>query len=80
MNQGLTLRLATHLPRTGKIRLITKLVRMSFQQFRELSTPDTTFFPVAHERLDLLGHAFDVEAEVVVDVLARQAVAESGHV
>ena len=47
------------------------LVRMPLQQIRELATFNTTFFPISHERLDLLRHALDVEAEVVVDVLAR---------
>ena len=44
---------------------------MSLQQFRELAATNTTFIPVTHERLDLLRHALDVKAEVVVDVLAR---------
>ena len=56
------------------------LVRMTLQQIRELATTDTTFFPVAHEGLDLFRHALDVEAEVVVDVFAWQAVAEGAHV
>ena len=74
------LRVAAHLPRTGKMRHITNLVRMSLQQLRELPSPNTTFFPVTHERLDLLRHALDVKAEVVVDVLTWQAVTEAGHV
>ena len=74
------LRVAAHLPRTGKMRHITNLVRMSLQHFRELAAPDPSFFPITHERFNFLGHAPDVEAEVVVDVLARQAVSEGGHV
>lgn len=78
--QQVILRVAAHLPSTGRMRHITNLVRMSLQQFRELAAPDPSFFPVAYESLDLLRHALDVEAEVVVDVLAWQAVAEAGNV
>lgn len=55
-------------------------MRKSLQQLRELAASNATFFPITYERLDLLRHALDVEAEVVVDVLAWQGVTEGSHV